>query len=257
MLMAYTLITGASGGIGKAFANEFAKNGHDLIIVARSADKLSTLKGELEAKYGIKVECFACDLSVESECDRLFEYTRSHGFAVESLVNNAGFGDSNAYLDATWERQKEMVDLNIVALMKLSYLYGNEMKRNGHGKILNLSSVAAFSAGPYMSVYYASKAFVLSLSEAMYDELKGSGVTVTALCPSPTATGFEKNAGMKGAKMFTAFGAETPDAVARYGYKAMMMGKAVAYHGKVTHGYNIVTRLAPRSFSRKLAKLLD
>lgn len=255
--MSYTLITGASGGIGKAFANEFARNGHNLIIAARSADKLEVLKNDLESKYGIHVEVFACDLSSESECDRLFEFTRSQNLTVENLVNNAGFGDSNAYLDAAWERQKEMVDLNILALMRLSYLYGNKMKSAHHGRILNLSSVAAFSAGPYMSVYYASKAFVLSLSEAMYDELKSYGVSVTTLCPSPTSTGFEKNAGMKGAKMFTAFGAETPDTVAKYGYKAMMNGKAVAYHGKVTHGYNIVTRITPRSFSRKLAKLLD
>lgn len=255
--MAYTLITGASGGIGKAFANEFAKHGHDLIIVARSEEKLLALKSELEDKYGVRAEVFAADLSNEDERTRLFNFTQSQHFSVENLINNAGFGDSNAYLDATWERQRDMISLNISALMHLSYLYGNEMKQAGHGRILNLSSVAAFSAGPYMSVYYASKAFVLSLSEAMFEELKGSGVSVTALCPSPTATGFEKNAGMKQAKMFTMFGSETPEAVATCGYKGLMKGKAVVYHGKVTYGFNIVTRLTTRRFSRQLAKLLD
>lgn len=108
-----------------------------------------------------------------------------------------------------------------------------------------------------MSIYYASKGFVLSLSETMYEELKDSGITVTALCPGPTATGFEKNAGMKQAKMFTMFGAETPEAVAKRGYKGLMKKKAVVYHGKVTYGFNIVTRITTRKFSRKLAKMLD
>lgn len=251
------LITGASGGIGMAMAKEFAKNGHDLLIVARSADKLRTLKSELEQTYGIEVCMFAADLSKEEDRNALFAFTRDKGIQVDVLVNNAGFGDSNAFLDSSWERQKNMVELNILALMHLTHYYGNEMKQRGVGRILNLSSVAAFSAGPYMSVYYASKAFVLSLSEAMFEELRGSGVTVTALCPSPTATGFEKNAGMKQAKMFTMFGAETPEAVANRGYRGVMSGKAVVYHGKVTYGFNLVTRMTSRNFSRKLAKLLD
>lgn len=255
--MAYTLVTGASGGIGMELAKEFAKNGHDLIIVARTSGKLETLKAELEKVYNIKVEMFVADLSCEEERNRLYLYTQGQGMEVEILVNNAGFGDSNAFLDATWERQKNMVELNILALMHLTHLYGNEMKKRGCGKILNLSSVAAFSAGPYMSIYYASKGFVLSLSEAMYEELKGSGVTVTALCPGPTATGFEKNAGMKNTKMFHVFGVETAEAVAKCGYKGVMKGKAVVYHGKITHGFNIVTRFTTRRFARKLARKLN
>lgn len=255
--MYYTLITGASGGIGLAFAKEFASHGHNLILVARNLEKLQAIATELRRAYPINVEVIAADLSVASERDALFAKTQSHDMQVDILVNNAGFGDSNAYLDATWERQKNMVELNILALMHLSHLYGNEMKKRRDGKILNLSSVAAFSAGPYMSVYYASKAFVLSLSEAMYEELKGSGVTVTALCPGPTATGFERNAGMKQAKMFTMFGSETPQAVAKRGYHGLMKRKAVVYHGKVTCGFNLVTRFTTRKFSRKLAKMLD
>lgn len=255
--MTYTLVTGASGGIGMALAREFARHGHNLLIVAGSSDKLQALKQELEKSYKVKVHIFTADLSKEEERNALFTFTKSNEIQVDILVNNAGFGDSNAYLDAAWERQKNMVELNILALMHLTHYYGNEMKKAGLGKILNLSSVAAFSAGPYMSIYYASKGFVLSLSEAMYEELKDSGITVTALCLGPTATGFEKNAGMKQAKMFTMFGAETPEAVAKRGYKGLMKKKAVVYHGKVTYGFNLVTRITTRKFSRKLAKMLD
>ena len=251
--MAYTLITGASSGIGLELAKEFAKHGHNLILAARTGSKLEALKVELENTYPVKVETFAADLSIEEERNRLFAYTQSAGIDVEILVNNAGFGDSNAYLDTSWERQKNMVELNVLALMHLSHLYGNDMKKRGTGKILNLSSAAGLSAGPYMPIYYASKAFVLSLSQAMYEELSGSGVTVTALCPGPTATGFEKSAGMENAKMFHTIGTETAESVARCGYKAVMKGKAVVYHGKITHGFNIASRLLPRSFVRKRA----
>lgn len=133
----------------------------------------------------------------------------------------------------------------------------NKKQSKGKGRILNLSSVAAFSAGPYMSMYYATKGFILSLSEAMYEELKQFGVSVTALCPGPTATGFEKNAGMKQSKMFVAFGAETSEAVAKCGYQGCMAGKAVVYHGKVTYGFNLITRLTTRKFARKLAQKLN
>lgn len=255
--MKYTMITGASGGIGKSFAQEFASHGHNLILVARTEIKLRLLKDELEKAYGVTIEIYPADLSLEEERQKLFDYTTSKHMIVENLINNAGFGDSNAYLDSSWERQKNMVDLNILALMHLSHLYGSEMKKHRAGRILNLSSVAAFSAGPYMSVYYASKAFVLSLSEAMYEELKEYGVTVTAICPGPTATGFEKSAGMKDSKMFVRFGAENSDDVAKRGYKGMMKGKAVVYHGKVTCGFNILTRLTSRKFSRNIARKLN
>lgn len=253
----YTLITGASDGIGKALAIEFAKHGHNLILAARSADKLTALKAEWEAAYPIQVEVFAGDLSREDVRTRLFSHTQTHNLDVEILVNNAGFGDSNPFLDTPWDTQKNMVELNVLALMHLSHLYGSEMKRRGRGKILNLSSAAALSAGPYMPVYYASKGFVLSLSQAMHEELKGSGVTVTALCPGPTTTGFEKRAGMEQAKMFHVFGTKTAESVAKCAYRGVMKGKAVIYHGPITHGFNLATRLTPRSFARKRAARLN
>ncbi len=255
--MAYTLITGASGGIGAEFAREFAKHGHDLVIVARKAERLEALKEELNATYKIDVRTFVADLSREEERLALFDFTESNGLTVDALINNAGFGDNNAYLDASWNRQKSMVDLNVVALMHLTHLYGSGMKERKCGKILNVASVAAFSAGPYMSVYYASKGFVLSFSEAIHDELKGCGVSVTALCLAPTATGFEKNAGLEKSKMFKLFGVESPGAVARRGYHGLMKNKAVVFHGKITYAFSLITRLTTRRFSRRLAKMMD
>lgn len=255
--MAYTLITSASSGIGLALAREFAKHGHNLIITARNEEKLNKAKEIITDEYSVDVVTFSADLSKEESRTRLFEYTESNNFVVDILVNNAGFGDSNAFIDATWQRQKNMVDLNITALMHLTYLYAGDMRKRNGGKILNLSSVAAFCAGPNMSVYYASKAFVLSFSQALTEELKQYNIGVTAICPGPTATGFEKNAGMKNSKMFTAFGAQDANSVARCAYNGLMKNKAVVYHSAVTVGFNIITRLCTRKFARKTASKLD
>ena len=231
-------------------AKEFAKHGHDILIVARTSSKLEALKTELEQTYQVKVEMFVADLSNEDERNQLYAYTQNNNLEVEILVNNAGFGDSNAYLDTAWERHKNMVDLNVLALMHLSHLYGNEMRTRGKGRILNVASAAAFSAGPYMSVYYASKAFVLSLGGALHEELKGSEVTVTTLCPGPTTTDFEKNAGLENTKMFQVVGVETAESVAKCGYKGVMKGKAVIYHGMITKWFNIISRITTRKFAR-------
>ncbi len=237
----FCLITGASGGIGKEFAHIFAKDAHDLILVARSTDKLKALCIELKnASY--------------AEIQRLYDYAKERGWQVDYLINNAGFGGMGAFLDADWLRQQALIDLNISAVVRLTYLFGNDMKKRGYGRIINLSSVAAFSAGPYMSLYYASKSFVLSFSEALAEELKGTGVTVTALCPGPTATGFEKSAGMGQSVMFSRVKPATAEQVAKAGYDAVMRGKQIKYHGFVTHSFNLLTRLSPRSITRRLAK---
>lgn len=255
--MSYTLITGASGGLGAALAEEFAKHKHNLILAARNADNLNKVKTRLEDKFGIEAHIYVADLSVEKERKLIFEFTQSQNLNVDTLVNNAGFGCSGDYLDADWFTQKNMVDLNITALMHLNHLYGKLMKEKLHGKILNIASAAAFSGGPHMANYYATKAFVLSFSEALHEELKPFGITVTALCPGPTKTSFEKNAGLEQTKMFKTFGAANPKNVAKLGYISMMKGKAVVYHGKVTHGFNILSRLSTRSFSRKTAAKLN
>lgn len=252
--MNYTLITGASGGIGLEIARECAAHGHSLILTARDGEKLAALRKELNAKYkDIKVEILALDLTRPKQVQALCEHTEARSWVVENLVNNAGFANWGNFLDIDWRGQEDLLRLNIMTLTRLSYYYGNRMSRRGHGRILNLSSVASFSAGPYMSLYYASKGFILSLSEAMAEELKGTGVTVTALCPGPTATGFEEAAGMTRTKMFSFVKSATARSVAKRGYKAMMSGKVMALHGPQARLMNVGARLAPRALARKFA----
>lgn len=249
----YALITGASGGIGKELAKVYAHKKYDLILVARNEKALDSVKSEIEKKYHRDVIVIPMDLTKENAADEIHEALKEMMIYPEVLVNNAGFGDKAAFVDSNWNKQENMVKLNILALMKLTYLFGADMKERGHGKILNLSSVAAFSGGPKMSVYYASKAFVLSFSEALNAELKSYGVSVTALCPGPTVTGFENAAGMKQSKMFTLF-PQKPRKVAKAGYKACEKGKAVKYHGPVTRGFNFLSRILPRSVVLKMAQ---
>ncbi|MEF2654868.1 MAG: SDR family oxidoreductase [Eggerthellaceae bacterium] len=255
--MAYTLITGASGGIGREMARECAAHGHDLVLVARSEGKLGELADRLHNEHGVDARVYACDLSVSDAAIELYERIRTDGLAVNRLVNSAGFGDQGAFLDADWSRQADMVQLNVTALMQMTYLYGLDMRDAGFGRILNLSSVAAFSAGPYMSIYYATKGFVLSFSQAVNAELSGSGVTVTALCPGPTATGFERAAQMGGSKMFTFFRPATPEQVAAAGYKSMEAGRPIAYHSAATKVMNVGARLLPRSVANRFAEAIN
>ncbi|MGI6545091.1 MAG: SDR family NAD(P)-dependent oxidoreductase [Fastidiosipilaceae bacterium] len=252
--MNYTLITGASGGIGLEIARECAAQGHSLILTARDRDKLAALREELIGKYkDIKVKILALDLTRPEQVQALCDHTEARGWVVENLVNNAGFANWGDFLDIDWRRQSELLRLNIMTLTRLSYFYGKRMRWRAHGHILNLSSVASFSAGPHMSLYYASKGFILSLSEAMAEELKGTGVTVTALCPGPTATGFEEAAGMTRSKMFSFVKPATAQSVAKHGYKAMMSGKVVELHGPQARLMNVGARLAPRALARKFA----
>lgn len=255
--MKYTLITGASGGIGLELAKLCAKNKHNLILVARNEKKLQEIKSKLEKEYMIRAEVIAANLSEVDAASALYAKTTSAGYEVNILINNAGYGDHSAFLDSDWKRQYEMVQLNITAMMQLTYLYGNDMRKNGSGRILNLSSVAAFSAGPYMSIYYATKNFVLSFSLSVAEELKGSGVTVTAICPGPTSTGFESAAQMHGSKMFTFFKPQSAEAVAKCAYCAMMEGKPLVYHSSATKFMNVGARLTTRKFAGRFAKKIN
>lgn len=247
------LITGASLGIGLECAKVFAEKDYDLVLVARNLERLEALKEELERRYRIAVTVVSLDLARPDAALELLNHLNGLGITVDVLVNNAGLGDHAGYLDADWDKQKNMIDLNITALMQMTHVFGNEMRRRGYGRILNLSSVAAFSAGPYMAVYYASKAFVLSFSQAVAEELRDTGVTVTALCPGPTATGFEAAAEMKGSSMFTAFKPASAEQVARAGVAALMQGKVVKYHGLPTLLMNLASRIASRRITRRFA----
>lgn len=250
------LITGASGGLGLEFAKILARKKYDLVLVARNEGRLYALKNELETKYGISVYPFAADLSVVDAALDVFNYTLEHEIGIDVLINNAGFGDSGSFADSDWQKQYEMVQLNVIALMQLTHCFLSPMIEQGHGKILNMSSVAAFCAGPYMSIYYATKEFVRSFSEAVAEEVKGTGVTVTAFCPGPTATGFEQAAEMgKGSTMFRK--AAKAEDVAKGGIRAVRKGKVLSYYGGFTKCMSFLCRIVPRSVARKYAAKMN
>jgi short-subunit dehydrogenase len=255
--MGCALATGASGGIGAELCRLLAADGHDLVLVARSEERLASFADELERDHKVRAVPLACDLTQEDAAVILHQATADAGIDVDILVNNAGFGYHGAFLDSNWERQRQLIQVNIVALTQLSYLFGADMLARGHGRILNVASTAAFGAGPYMGSYYASKAWVLSLSQALSAELRGTGVTVTAICPGPTATSFEKTADLGGSRMFTLFGVQSARSVAKRGYLAMLAGRPVVYHSPITHLFNIGSRVAPRTFVTRVVEWVN
>ncbi len=251
----WTLVTGASGGIGAELARQAALDGSNVVLVARNLEAMEQVASGFRSVAGIETRCLPQDLSEPDAAVRVHDWCCEQGIQVSSLINNAGFGDQAAFLDSDWKRQQDMVQVNLVALMQMSYLFGNDMRRRGQGQILNLSSVAAFMPGPYMSMYYATKGAVLQFSEALAYELRGTGVTVTALCPGPTSTGFERNAHMKGSSMF--MHPQSAADVAAAGYAAMKAGKPVAYCSSTTKVGNVLARLLPRSVMAWIAASID
>ena len=192
--MTTALVTGASSGIGETFARELAKKGHDLVLVARSLDKLKRLGNELSATYQIKTEVIERDLTEASAGQKVFDAVEAKGMIVDLLVNNAGFGDYGAFGDRPLDKQIAMVQLNIAAVVELTGLFLPLMQQRQNGAIINVSSIAGFQPVPYMSVYAASKAFVLNFSEALWAENKNKGVNILVSCPGPTESEFYKRA---------------------------------------------------------------
>lgn len=246
------LITGASSGIGYEFAKIFAKKHYNLVIVARSKGKLLQIKKEFEYKYKISVTVIVKDLSEKDAAYDVFDALQDKGIHVEILINNAGFGDFGKFVDCDWNKQYEMVQVNIIAMMQMTKCFMKPMIREGHGKILNLSSTAAFQPGPYMSNYYAGKAFVLSFTEAISMELKGTGVTIMALCPGPTRTGFESVATLGKSKLFRTLKVAKASEVAKFGYKRLWKGKTVAVHGIQNKALSLGIKVTPRKLIRTI-----
>lgn len=246
----YALITGASGGIGKQFAYLAAKDGYNLVLVARREDKLLELAKEINETFGVEVLPLPLDLQKEQSVADLMEKTKD--LDIECLINNAGFGYLADYAESELSHQKELLRLNVEVLMELTHHYGAKMKEKGKGYILNIASTAALSPGPHMSTYFASKSYVLSFSEALHEELRESGVKVSALCPGPVDTDFEKNANMKDSAMFHSLPVSKPEKIARKGYKGLKKGKAVIYAGPVTHWMAFFSRIFPRKWMRKI-----
>ncbi len=255
--MNYTLITGASSGIGMELARVFAKNNHHLILVARSEDKLLALKKEIENDSEVVAEVIPIDLSIPDSAEKLFEQIKHKNLQVDTLVNNAGFGDHGLFSKSDPKRNDEMIVLNVLTLTKLTRLFMTDMIRLKNGRILNVASTAAFQPGPLMSVYYATKAYVLSFTEALHEELRDTGVTVTALCPGPTQSGFQATANMADVPLFEAMAVPTSLDVAEYAYDALMNNKVVAIHGVLNGILAKSTAFVPRSLMRKIVKRLQ
>ncbi|XXF80296.1 SDR family oxidoreductase [Myxococcaceae bacterium GXIMD 01537] len=251
------LVTGASAGLGEQFAQLFARDGHDVILVARSAGKLEALSAKLEQAHGVKAHVLPADLGQPDAPEKLFEEVRARGLSVDFLVNNAGFGSTGPFLELALEREAEMVEVNCTALLKLTHLFARPMRERGQGRILNVASTAGFQPGPYMSTYYATKAFVVSFSEALAYELAGTGVTVTCYCPGATHTEFASRAGNAQSRLFKRPGvAEAPD-VAAHAYGAMMKGRVLSVHGLLNRVAAFSVRLSPRSWARAIAANLN
>ncbi len=245
------LITGASGGIGYELARIFAKNGADLILVARNRDKLTDIKADLEKTYAVKVFVFPMDLSQPDAGASLFNRMAEQGIDPDILVNNAGFGSFGEFSRSEWEKERQMLFLNIIALTHLTKLFLN-LRKGKLGKVLNVSSTAAFQPGPLMAVYYASKSYVLMFSEALSRELKGTGITVTALCPGPTETGFKQRADLGRSRLFALLKPAQADKVAEFGYNNLMVGKPVAVYGFGNRLMAFLLRFIPRNAVRNI-----
>lgn len=225
------LITGASSGIGRALAREFARHGHSLVIVAPVEGELNALAASLERDYGVSVCAIAKDLTQENATQEVFEAARGQGFRVDILVNNAGRGRRGLFWENSLDRDLDTIRLNIEAVLRLTRLFLPPMLRRHHGRILNTASLASFEPGPHLAVYHATKAFVLSLSESLATELKGTGVTLTALCPGATDTDFFPKAGMVDTPAFQEGSLMAPRLVAEAAYAAVMRGDRLCIPG--------------------------
>jgi uncharacterized protein len=240
------LITGASGGIGLELARLCAKGGHDVILVARRRDKLDEIAKYLTGMYGVRVEVIAADLADPEAPQAILGQVEQRGLGIDVLVNNAGFGDWGLFGRADLKRQLDMVQVNIVALTVLTRLVLPRMVTQRRGRILNVASTAGFAPGPLMAVYYATKAYVISFSEAIGNELQGTGITVTALCPGPTRTAFAKEAGMVQSHLFNSPTVMEAAPVAAAGYQAMMKGRSIVIPGLPNKLLIQSIRISPR-----------
>jgi short-subunit dehydrogenase len=255
--MQTALITGASSGIGLELAKEFAKDNINLVLVARSEGKLKDLATELESTYKIKVQILAKDLSNYNTAKEIFDWCATNNLTISYLVNNAGVGTYGDFVQRDWQSQEQMIHLNVTALTYLTHLFLPKMIEQKFGKILQVASTAAFQPGPLMSIYYATKAFVLHFSEAIANELESTGVTVTALCPGATQTAFFAAAAMEDSKLVKGKKLPSSAAVAAYGYKAMKKGKKVAIHGTMNYLLANGIRFTPRSVVLKIVRSLQ
>ncbi len=240
------LITGASSGIGLDLARQFAGHGYNLVLVARRLEALQTVAADLRASR-VHVEVIARDLGVSQSAMALVRELDQRGLVTDILVNNAGFGLHGRFAELPLPEQVGMMQLNVISLVALTRLLLPSMVERKRGRILNVASTAAFQPGPFMAVYYATKSFVLSFSEALAEELRGSGVTVTTLCPGPTRTAFGDRSGMSDTYLFRSPAVMDPTAVARAGFEGCVRGRRLVVPGAANALAAFGSRLLPRA----------
>ena len=250
------LITGASSGIGAELARRFAASGADLILVARREERLRTLAEEIRAQHPVEIQLLPQDLSQPNAGRKIFDTLQQKQQPVDVLVNNAGFAALGRVAELPLERQMNMIQVNLAALTCLTRLFLPAMIQRGQGGILNVASTAAFQPGPNLAVYYATKAYVLSFTEALHEELIGSGVTATCLCPGPTATELVADAGMQRTLLFR-YGVMSAADVAERGYRGFRRGQAVVVTGFRNRLGTLLVRAVPRGVTRRVVQQLQ
>lgn len=250
------LITGATGGIGSELCREFARHRHNLVITARDRRRLEEMAARLKAAYEIEVMPIPIDLNQPGAAKKLFQELRDSGITVDFLVNNAGFGMGGYFFHNKLKTQDAIIRVNILNPTRLCRMFLPGMLEGGGGRILNVASTGAFMAGPYNSVYCASKAYILSLSEAIGHELKDSGVTVSTLCPGATRTGFARRAEMESTRLFH-YGVMAPRAVARAAYSGMMRGETLIVPGCLNKALLALTKASPRCVATKVSGFIQ
>ncbi|MDX2187301.1 MAG: SDR family oxidoreductase [Opitutaceae bacterium] len=245
------LITGASSGIGLELARQFAAHGHTLILTAPVQAEIDAAADELEQRHGVPVHAFAADLCDSEALENLYERVEAMGLRVDILVNNAGEGQWGDFIEIPLERDLKMIRLNLEAVVRLTKRFLPRMIERGYGRILNTASIAGFEPGPKLAVYHATKAFVLSLSEALATEVANKGVTVTALCPGPVDTDFFPKADMVETRAFQEANVMSPEEVAEIGYAATMRGERVVVPGGMNKAMVFSRRMTSESLQAK------
>jgi hypothetical protein len=251
------LVTGASSGIGVDLADCFARDGYDVIVTARSQAALEQVAARLAREHSVAATPIACDLAEVGGARKLAQAVAASGLRVDVLVNNAGYGHAGPFTSSDLQTQVGMIDLNVRALVELTHLYWDAMRARGRGGVLNVASTAAFQPGPFMAVYYASKAFVLSFSEALWEEARGTGVKVSCLCPGPTVSRFRERAGTGKTRLATASAAMPSMPVAEQGYRGFQANKRVVITGARNRMGAALSQTMPRSLVLRMVRYIQ
>lgn len=253
----YVLVTGASSGIGLALAEALARRGRNLILVARQREALESIACELAQRFAVDVLFLTCNLAEPRQLSGLLQELEESGHEIDLLVNNAGLGTSGPYIEQDWSREQHLIEVNMLALARLCHAFGGRMAEQGGGQILNVASVAAFQPGAWMSNYSASKAYVLSLSEGLREELRSRGVKVSVLCPGPTRTAFFRGAGLRLGRLERGTLVMDAEQVARIAVRGLERNQAIIVPGWRNALLVLAHRLAPRWLVRKVSAAIN